>query len=162
MQGKINFFLHFLMKWVIVFEQLRYSQLYAPVAQLDRVSGYEPEGRGFESLPAYQKPSGHICVCWVFIMIRDVGTRNELLFLLCSLLLSKNRKKPRWGFCPQEESPFRRFTFHRAELICPLILLPLLFSKAGYMLGADIVHRLPQDVAISVLIGKTAFFLYAF
>ena len=28
---------------------------YAPVAQLDRVSGYEPEGRGFESLPAYHK-----------------------------------------------------------------------------------------------------------
>ena len=27
---------------------------YAPVAQLDRVSGYEPEGRGFESLLAYQ------------------------------------------------------------------------------------------------------------
>ena len=28
---------------------------YAPVAQLDRVTGYEPVGRGFESLPAYQK-----------------------------------------------------------------------------------------------------------
>ena len=27
--------------------------LHAPVAQLDRVSGYEPEGRGFESLQAY-------------------------------------------------------------------------------------------------------------
>ena len=25
----------------------------APVAQLDRVFGYEPKGRGFESLPAY-------------------------------------------------------------------------------------------------------------
>ena len=30
---------------------------YAPVAQLDRVTGYEPVGRGFESLPAYQKSS---------------------------------------------------------------------------------------------------------
>ena len=29
---------------------------YAPVAQLDRVTGYEPVGRGFESLPAYQRP----------------------------------------------------------------------------------------------------------
>ena len=28
---------------------------YAPVAQLDRVSDYESEGRGFESLPAHQK-----------------------------------------------------------------------------------------------------------
>ena len=30
---------------------------YAPVAQLDRVFGYEPKGRGFESLPAYQQKS---------------------------------------------------------------------------------------------------------
>lgn len=28
---------------------------HAPVAQLDRVFGYEPKGRGFESLLAYQK-----------------------------------------------------------------------------------------------------------
>ena len=28
---------------------------YAPVAQLDRVSDYESEGRGFESLPAHQE-----------------------------------------------------------------------------------------------------------
>lgn len=28
-------------------------RLIALVAQLDRVSGYEPEGRGFESLPAH-------------------------------------------------------------------------------------------------------------
>lgn len=31
------------------------SKKYAPVAQLDRVPGYEPVGRGFESLRAYQK-----------------------------------------------------------------------------------------------------------
>ncbi len=31
--------------------------MYAPVAQLDRVTGYEPVGQGFESLPAYhEKP----------------------------------------------------------------------------------------------------------
>ena len=29
--------------------------MYAPVAQLDRVTDYESVGRGFESLPAYQK-----------------------------------------------------------------------------------------------------------
>lgn len=28
---------------------------HAPVAQLDRVFGYEPKGRGFESLLAYQE-----------------------------------------------------------------------------------------------------------
>ena len=31
---------------------------YAPVAQLDRVSGYEPEGRGFESLLAHHTAAG--------------------------------------------------------------------------------------------------------
>ena len=31
------------------------SRVRAPVAQLDRVSDYESEGRGFESLPAHQK-----------------------------------------------------------------------------------------------------------
>ena len=33
--------------------------LYAPVAQLDRVTDYESVGRGFESLPAYQKSTSH-------------------------------------------------------------------------------------------------------
>ena len=41
----------------------------APVAQLDRVSGYEPEGRGFESSPAHQPPDPNkkyyvICLKW--------------------------------------------------------------------------------------------------
>ena len=31
------------------------SERHAPLAQLDRASGYGPEGRGFESLTAYQK-----------------------------------------------------------------------------------------------------------
>ncbi len=33
------------------------SERHAPLAQLDRASGYGPEGRGFESLTAYQKSS---------------------------------------------------------------------------------------------------------
>ena len=33
------------------------SVRHAPLAQLDRASGYGPEGRGFESLTAYQKSS---------------------------------------------------------------------------------------------------------
>ena len=31
------------------------ARAYAAVAQLDRVTGYEPVGRGFESLQPYQK-----------------------------------------------------------------------------------------------------------
>ena len=41
---------------------------YAPVAQLDRVTDYESVGRGFESLPAYQKgqiPSGICPFCYI-------------------------------------------------------------------------------------------------
>ena len=42
---------------------------YALVAQLDRVTDYESVGRGFESLPAYQKsryPLGYLLflLCW--------------------------------------------------------------------------------------------------
>ncbi len=36
---------------------LRHLRVYAPVAQLDRVTDYESVGRGFESLPAYHERS---------------------------------------------------------------------------------------------------------
>ena len=42
--------------------------IYAPVAQLDRVSGYEPEGQGFESLPARHKKQYNIS-CAVFYLL---------------------------------------------------------------------------------------------
>ena len=38
---------------VCYYMQARQQTLYAPVAQLDRVTDYESVGRGFESLPAY-------------------------------------------------------------------------------------------------------------
>ena len=41
----------------------------ALVAQLDRVTGYEPVGRGFESLPAYQKRGMFFRMFLVFIML---------------------------------------------------------------------------------------------
>ena len=44
------------------------SVQYAPVAQLDRVTGYEPVGRGFESLPAYQKFQIPIRVSGIFYL----------------------------------------------------------------------------------------------
>ena len=47
-------------KGLAFFTQMWYHTLalrsgYAPVAQLDRVTDYESVGRGFESLPAYQR-----------------------------------------------------------------------------------------------------------
>ena len=46
-----------------------YNQsVYAPVAQLDRVFGYEPKGRGFESRPAYhQKKQAFLSLLFCFI-----------------------------------------------------------------------------------------------
>ena len=47
--------------------------VYALVAQLDRVSDYESEGQGFESLRARQKKPHEIAVFWlshaVFFML---------------------------------------------------------------------------------------------
>ena len=44
---------------------------YAPVAQLDRVSDYESEGRGFESLPAHQ---GHLHLQVTFFVYYSQGS----------------------------------------------------------------------------------------
>ena len=45
----------------------------APVAQLDRVFGYEPKGRGFESLLAYQITTQVSCVV-IFFCVRDTDS----------------------------------------------------------------------------------------
>ena len=45
----------------------REMRVYAPIAQLDRVTDYESVGRGFESLSAYQKPRypfGYLGFCF--------------------------------------------------------------------------------------------------
>ena len=43
----------------------------APVAQLDRVTGYEPVGQGFESLPARQEKS-HLCLLTKVTFFNDI------------------------------------------------------------------------------------------
>ena len=48
--------LHFRFGYAII-NKLFGARQYAPLAQLDRASGYGPEGRGFEALTAYQKSS---------------------------------------------------------------------------------------------------------
>ena len=57
----------------VSYTHLIYFYWYALVAQLDRVTGYEPVGRGFESLPAYQKRVMFFRMFLVFIKmcIRD-------------------------------------------------------------------------------------------
>ena len=52
------------------------SQPHAPLAQLDRASGYGPEGRGFESLTACQNSRYRFCGIGSFVI--QGGIRNEL------------------------------------------------------------------------------------
>ena len=50
---------------------------YAPVAQLDRVFGYEPKGRGFESLPVCHEKRVHFCVLSFCFMIKKGRDSNK-------------------------------------------------------------------------------------
>ena len=60
---KVLAFSFFMCYYMQALERVRY----ALVAQLDRVTDYESVGRGFESLPAYQKsryPFGYLLFCY--------------------------------------------------------------------------------------------------
>ena len=61
--------LHFCFICVILSKHKNVQHINALVAQLDRVTGYEPVGRGFESLPAYQKRGMFFRMFLVFIML---------------------------------------------------------------------------------------------
>ena len=50
------------------------SNVHAPVAQLDRVLGYEPNGREFESLRVHQKKAH--AVAWAFFLHTADSTLN--------------------------------------------------------------------------------------
>ena len=52
----------------------------APVAQLDRASGLQPEGRGFESLPACH---WFLCLRWSSERIRNEGAEPLVPALVC-------------------------------------------------------------------------------
>ena len=58
-------YLHFGALCAIISKRLK--KRYAPIAQLDRVTGYEPVGRGFESLSAYQKYGEGFCLPHIFV-----------------------------------------------------------------------------------------------
>ena len=53
LSNKSKYFLHFDLEYGIIISVVKIIE-YAPIAQLDRVFGYEPKDRGFESLWAYQ------------------------------------------------------------------------------------------------------------
>ena len=52
LSNKSKYFLHFDLEYGIIISVVKIIES-APIAQLDRVFGYEPKDRGFESLWAY-------------------------------------------------------------------------------------------------------------
>ena len=53
-------------KCVIIYKRFR-KNVFAPVAQLDRVTGYEPVGQGFESLPARHDTTANAVVFFLSV-----------------------------------------------------------------------------------------------
>ena len=69
---------------------------YAPVAQLDRVSGYEPEGRGFESLLAHHTAAGFpaaVFFCVVGLQGAAGGILNRRKQPMYTAALQMGKKK---------------------------------------------------------------------
>ena len=66
-------------------------QRYAAVAQLDRVTGYEPVGRGFESLQPYQLVASVISLATSFLCS---ASKTHLALIL--LLLASEPDSLRW------------------------------------------------------------------
>ena len=52
---------------------------HAVLAQLDRVFGYEPKGRGFESLTPYQKNA--YAIAWAFFVAIVLHSKTHVLLL---------------------------------------------------------------------------------
>ena len=88
---------------------------YAPVAQLDRVTDYESVGRGFESLPAYQKIPRILEILGIFCtLMADCKKRFLVIhslftifgYFVKSKILCKRKKEGR--VCA---APFKKFCF---------------------------------------------------
>ena len=89
---------------------------YAPVAQLDRVFGYEPKGRGFESLPACQIES-ELCSGSIFFIykkgegirtLRGLTRKRKQSGGLFSAARSERKGARAVNFAKQKAYPFRR------------------------------------------------------
>lgn len=81
------------------------QHIYALVAQLDRVTGYEPVGRGFESLPAYQKAIRYLYLMafLLFLGCRDSNPIIQKLTHHCTAVFERRniwsiRYKLTWQF----------------------------------------------------------------
>ena len=62
------------------------EQMYAAIAQLDRVTDYESVGRGFESLSAYQKYQIPSQVSGIFIFVERDSNISAYRFFAVEIL----------------------------------------------------------------------------
>ena len=71
------------------------SGAYAAVAQLDRVFGYEPKGRGFESLQPYHKKRSFLIEMTAFLHFFEqfISIKNDRLRPLGRFNFSSTRSK---------------------------------------------------------------------
>jgi hypothetical protein len=79
---------------------------YAAVAQLDRVFGYEPKGRGFESLQPYQKEKHRYAVLFFLVslprgfnMLGGSEFRLRQGFAAQNACTAHQRRPTVWGPC---------------------------------------------------------------
>ena len=81
---------------------------FALVAQLDRVFGYEPKGRGFESLQPYQN-EGHVNVLRVVLSSIFFSKNNaqDILTEVCALFLFFLSLTPASEPAPDRSLPHR-------------------------------------------------------
>ena len=97
---KIIILLFFLLTSVLFCAIIYIIVGYAPVAQLDRVFGYEPKGRGFESLPAY-----HSNIIRTLCVRGNKKTSQQLIllrsFFIIIVILTFRRLRRCPSFLPQ-------------------------------------------------------------
>ena len=65
---------------LLVLIYLPFHGTYALIAQLDRVTGYEPVGRGFESLSARQQNGNRFSVSVLFFMLITCMINNNMIY----------------------------------------------------------------------------------
>ena len=93
---KVLAFLFFLCYYMQALERVRY----ALVAQLDRVTDYESVGRGFESLPAYQKDQIPFGIWSFCILVEEWDSKDSIAICRWHIAATSSKTGGYFNFCP--------------------------------------------------------------
>ena len=125
---------------------------YAAVAQLDRVFGYEPKGRGFESLQPYQLVTSDISLVTSFFISLQSSSRAHSAaprFQTEPTSLGFGLGPPlRGGFVPLREN----IDFSRPSLVGDAVLRQLL-SRRTFLAQRLSLHALHTNPAVDMVAG---------